>query len=108
MNPWIKSGVGLIMRNAVRNGVKKRSGQEPCLKDVPMADIAAEAITTYLIELRYEIAWTSQKAYRMRATARGNEDQKASADILDAIAEETDRLIDECQSEQSRKIWGMF
>ena len=108
MNPWIKSGVCLLMRNAVRAGVYKRSGQEPCLRNIPIEDIAGEALGPHLGELQKEIAWMSQKAYRMKATARGNEDQKASADLLEAIADRTNELIDDYQAEQSRKTWGMF
>lgn len=108
MNPWIKSGVCLLIRNAVRNGVYKRSGQTPDLKDVPIEDIAQEALGPHLGELHKEIAWTSQKAYRMRATARGDEDKKASADLLEAIAEQTSNLIDDYQKEREENVWRMF
>lgn len=108
MNPWIKSGVCLLIRNAVRNGVYKRSGQTPDLRNIPIEDIAQEALGPHLDELQKEIAWTSQKAYRLRATARGNETQKANADLLDNIAEETERLIREYKREQERDVWRMF
>ena len=62
----------------------------------------------HLGELHSEIAWTSQKAYSMRATARGDEDKKASADLLDQIAEHTSNLIDDYAKEREGKFWGMF
>ena len=108
MNPWIKSGVCLLMRNAVRAGVYKRSGQEPCLRNIPIEDIAGEALGPHLLELHYEIAFMSQKAYRMKITARGNETQEADANLLEEIAGAGERLIKDYQAEQSRKTWGMF
>lgn len=108
MNPWIKSGVRLLIRNAVRAGMYKRCGKEACLRGIPIEDIAQEALGQFLGEFHKEIGWMSQKAYRIRATAFGDPDREASADILDRIAEAAFKLIDDYQKEKEENLWRMF